>query len=96
MAVHYSIANPVVDPLEPHINYTFDRMIFKLNKRRAELLKYVRDTREDKRATEMERLETKSQLTEAQEQFHKNLRQKTLQTLKTKWIWNWSVRSASR
>ena len=81
MALHYPI-----DPVEHHINYTFDRLIFLLNKRRAELLKYVRDTREDKRATERERLETISQLTETQEQLHIDLRQNILQPYKMRWI----------
>ena len=86
MAVHYPIAHPFVDPVEHHINYTFDRLIFLLNKRRVELLKYVRDTREDKRAAERERLETISQLTETQEQLHIDLRQDNLQPYKIRWI----------
>ena len=86
MAVNYPIAHPFVDPVEHHINYTFDRLIFLLNKRRAELLKYVRDTREDKRAAERERLETISQLTETQEQLHIDLRQNILQPYKMRWI----------
>ena len=63
MAEHYPIAHPAVDPVEHHINYIFDRLIFLLNRRRAQLLQYVRDTREDKRAAERERLEMISQLT---------------------------------
>ena len=86
MAVHYPIAHPFVDPVEHHINYTFDRLIFLLNKRRVELLKYVRDTREDKRAAERERLETISQLTATQEQLHIDLRQDNLQPYKMRWI----------
>ena len=86
MAVHYPIAHPFVDPVEHHINYTFDRLIFLLNKRRVELLKYVRDTREDKRAAERERLETISQLTATQEQLHIDLRQNNLQPYKMRWI----------
>ena len=86
MSVHYPIAHPVVDPVEHHINYTFDRLIFLLNKRRAELLQYVRDIREDKRVAERERLEIISQLTEAQEVLHTELRQNILQPMKTKWI----------
>ena len=86
MAVHYPIAHPFVDPVEHHINYTFDRLIFLLNKRRVELLKYVRDTREDKRAAERERLKTISQLTETQEQLHIDLRQDNLQPYKMRWI----------
>ena len=86
MAVHYPIAHPFVDPVEHHINYTFDRLIILLNKRRVELLKYVRDTREDKRAAERERLETISQLTETQEQLHIDLRQDILQPYKMRWI----------
>ena len=86
MAVHYPIAHPFVDPVEHHINYTFDRLIFLLNKRRVELLKYVRDTREDKRAAERERLETISQLTATQEQLHIDLRQNILQPYKMRWI----------
>ena len=86
MAVHYPIAHPFVDPVEHHINYTFDRLIFLLKKRRVELLKYVRDTREDKRAAEKERLDTLSQLTATQEQFHLDLRQDNLQPYKMRWI----------
>ena len=86
MAVLYPIAHPFVDPVEHHINYTFDRLIFLLNKRRVELLKYVRDTREDKRAAERERLETISQLTKTQEQLHIDLRQNILQPYKMRWI----------
>ena len=86
MAVHYSIAHPFVDPVEHHINYTFDRLIFLLNKRRVELLKYVRDTREDKQAAERERLETISKLPETQEKLHIDLRQKNLPPYKMKWI----------
>ena len=86
MAVHYPIAHPFVDPVEHHINSTFDRLIFLLNKRRVELLKYVRDTREDKQAAERERLETISQLTETQEQLHIDLRQDNLQPYKMRWI----------
>ena len=86
MAVHYPIAHPAVDPVEHHINYTFDRLIFLLNKRRAELLQYVRDTREDKRAAERERLEIIPQMTEAQEVLHTKPRQNILQRMKTKWI----------
>ena len=86
MAALYPIAHPFVDPVEHHINYTFDRLIFLLNKRRVELLKYVRDTREDKRAAERERLETISQLTETQEQLHIDLRQNILQPYKMRWI----------
>ena len=86
MAVHYPIAHPFVDPVEHHINYTFDRLIILLNKRRVELLKYVRDTREDKRAAERERLETVSQLTATQEQLHIDLRQDNLQPYKMRWI----------
>ena len=82
MAVHYPIAHPFVDPVEHHINYTFDRLIFLLNKRRVELLKYVRDTREAKRTAERERLETISQLTATQEQLH----QDNLQPYKMRWI----------
>ena len=86
MAVHYPIAHPFVDPVEHHINYTFDRLVFLLNKRRVELLKFVHDTREDKRATERERLETISQLTATQEQLHIDLRQDNLQPYKMRWI----------
>ena len=86
MAVHYPIAHPFIDPIEHRINYTFDRLIFLLNKRRVELLKYVRDTREDKRTAERERLETISQLTETQEQLHIDLRQNNLQPYKMRWI----------
>ena len=86
MAVHYPIAHPFVDPVEHHINYTYDRLIFLLNKRRVELLKYVRATREDKRAAERERLETISQLIETQEQLHIELRQNNLQPYKMRWI----------
>ena len=86
MAEHYPIAHPAVDSVEHHINYIFDRLIFLLNKRRAELLQYVRDTREDKRAAERERLETIFQLTEAQEVLHTELRENILQSKKTKWI----------
>ena len=86
MSVNSTIAHPFVDPVEHQINYTFDRLIFLLNKRRVELLKYVRETREDKRAAERERLETISQLTEAQEQLHIDLRQNILQPYKLRWI----------
>ena len=86
MAEHYSIAHPVVDPVEHHINCIFDRLIFLLNRRRAELLQYVRDTREDKRAAERERLEMISQLTEGQEVLHTEIRQNILQPMKRKWI----------
>ena len=85
MAEHYPIAHPAVDPVEHHINYTFDRLIFLLNRRRAELLQYVRDTREDKRAAEKERREIISELTEAQEVLHTELRQNILQPTKRKW-----------
>ena len=86
MAEHYPIAHPAVDPVEHHINCIFDRLIFLLNKRRAELLLYVRDTREDKRAAERERLEIISELTEAQEVLHTELRQNILYRMKRKWI----------
>ena len=86
MAELYPIAHPAVDPVEHHINNIFDRLIFLLNRRRAELLQYVRDTREDTRAAERERLEMISQLTEAQEVLHTELRQNILQSMKTKWI----------
>ena len=86
MAVHYPIAQPFEDLVEHHINYTFDRLIFLLNKRRFELLKYVRNTREDKRAAERERLETISQLTATQEQLHIDLRQDNFQPYKMRWI----------
>ena len=86
MAEHYPIAHPAVDPVEHHINYTFDRLIFLLNKRRAELLQYVRDTREDKRAAERERLEMISQLTAAQEVLHTEIREIILQSMNRKWI----------
>ena len=86
MAEHYPIAHPAVDPVEHHINYIFDRLIFLLNRRRAQLLKYVRDTREDKRAAERERLEMISQLTEGQEVLHTVIRQNILQPMKRKWI----------
>ena len=86
MSVNSTIAHLFVDPVEQQINYTFDRLIFLLNKRRVELLKYFRETREDKRAAERERLETISQLTEAQEQLHIDLRQNILQPYKLRWI----------
>ena len=86
MAEHYPIAHPAVDPVEHHINYIFDRLIFLLNRRRAELLQYVRDTREDKRAAERERLEMIFELTEAQEVLHTELRENILQSMKRKWI----------
>ena len=86
MAERYPIAHPAVDPVEHHINYKFDRLIFLLNRRRAELLQYVRDTREDKRAAERERLEMISQLTEGQEVLHTEIRQNILQPMKRKWI----------
>ena len=86
MAVHYPIAHPFVDLVEHHINYTFDRLIFLLNKRRVELLKYVRDTRKDKRAAERERLETISQLTATQGQLHIDLHQNNLQPDKMRCI----------
>ena len=87
MAEHYSIAHPAVDPVEHHINYIFDRLIFLLNRRRAELLQYVRDTtREDKQAAERERLEMISQLTEGQEVLHTEIRQNINQSMKRKWI----------
>ena len=85
MAEHYPIAHPAVDPVERHINYIFDRLISLLNRRRAELLQYVSDTREDKRAAKRERLEIISQLTEAQEILHTELRQNILQSMKRKW-----------
>ena len=86
MAEYYPIAHLVIDPVEHHINHIFDRHIFLLNKRRAELLQYVRDTREDKRAAERERLEMISQLTEGQEVLHTELRQNILQPMNRKWI----------
>ena len=86
MAEHFPIAHPAVDPVEHHINYTFNRLIFLLNRRRAELLQYVRDTREAKRAAERERIETIFQLTEAQEVLHAELRQNILHRMKKKWI----------
>ena len=86
MAEHYPIAHPAVDPVEHHINYIFDRLIFLLNTRRAQLLKYVRDTREDKQATERERLEMISQLTEGQEVLHTEIRENILQPMNRKWI----------
>ena len=86
MAEHYPIAHPAVDPVEHHINHIFDRLIFLLNKRRAELLQYVRDTREDKRAAERERLEMISQLTEGQEVIHTEIRSNILQPMKRIWI----------
>ena len=86
MAEHYPIAHPAVDPVEHHINNIFDRLIFLLNRRRADLLQYVRDTREDKRAAERERLEMISQLTAGQEVLHTELRQNILQRKETKWI----------
>ena len=86
MAEHYSIAHPAVDPVEHHINYIFDRLIFLLNTRRAQLLKYVRDTREDKQAAERERLEMISQLTAGQEVLHTEIRQNILQPMNRKWI----------
>ena len=87
MAEHYPIAHPAVDLVEHHINYIFDRLIFLLNRRRAELLQYVRDTtREDKRAAERERLEMISQLTEGQEVLRKEIRQNILQPMNRKWI----------
>ena len=86
MAEHYPIAHPAVDPVEHHINYTFDRLIFLLNRRRAELLQYVRDTREDKRAAERERLEMISQLTAGQEVLHTEIRENILQPMNRKWI----------
>ena len=86
MAEHYPIAHPAVDPVEHHINHIFDRLIFLLNERRAELLQYVRDTREDKRAAERERLTMISQLTEGQEVLHTEIRQNILQSMKRKWI----------
>ena len=86
MAEHYSIAHPAVDPVEHHINYIFDRLIFLLNTRRAQLLKYVRDTREDKRAAERERLEMISQLTKGQEVIHVEIRQNIPLSMKAKWI----------
>ena len=86
MAEHYPIAHPAVDPVEHHINYIFDRLIFLLNRRRAELLQYVRDTREDKRAAERERLEMISQLTEGQEVIDTEIRQNILQPMNRKWI----------
>ena len=86
MAEHYPIAHPAVDPVELHINHIFDRLIFLLNTRRAELLQYVRDTREDKRAAERERLEMISQLTEGQEVLHTEIRSNILQSMKRIWI----------
>ena len=87
MAEHYPIAHPAVDPVEHHINCIFDRLIFLLNTRRAELLQYVRDTtREDKRAAERERLQMISQLTAGQEVLHTVIRQNILQPMKAKWI----------
>ena len=86
MAEHYSIAHLAVDPVEHHINYIFDRLIFLLNTRRAQLLQYVRDTREDKRAAERERLQMISQLTAGQEVLHTVIRQNILQPMKAKWI----------
>ena len=86
MAEHYPIAHPAVDPVEHHINYIFDRLIFLLNRRRAELLQYVRDTREDKRAAERERLEMISQLTAGQEVLHTEIRENILQPMNRKWI----------
>ena len=86
MAEHYPIAHPAVDPVEHNINYIFDRLIFLLNRRRAELLQYVRDTREDKRAAERERLEMISQLTAGQEVLHTEIRENILQPMNRKWI----------
>ena len=86
MAEHYPISHPAVDPVEHHINYIFDRLIFILNRRRAEQLQYVRDTREDKRAAKRERLEMIFELTEAQEVLHTELRENILQSMKRKWI----------
>ena len=86
MAEHYPIAHPAVDPVEHHINCIFDRLIFLLNRRRAELLQYVRDTREDKRAAERERLEMIFELTEGQEVLHTELRENILQPMNRKWI----------
>ena len=49
-------------------------------------MKYVRDTRLDKRAAERERLETISQLTETEEQLHIDLLPNNLQPSKMRWI----------
>ena len=78
MAESYSTAPQVVDPVENQINDTIDRLIRLLNVRRAELLGLVRE----KRAAEELRQEIIKQLTETQEQLHKDLQQDILQPLK--------------
>ena len=82
MAESYSTAPQVVDPVDNQINDTIDRLIRLLNVRRAELLDLV----SEKRAAERLRKEIIKQLTEVQEQLHKDLRQYILQPLKDKMI----------
>ena len=83
MAQRYPTAPQVVDPVESDINDTIDRLIRLLNVRRAELLELVRE----KRAADSFRKEMIKELTETQEQLHRDLRQNILRPLKDKMIW---------
>ena len=83
MAQCYPTVTQVADEVEHQINETIDNLIRLLNVRRAELLQIFRE----KRAVESLRSKIIEQLTEAQEQFHKVLRQNILQPLKDKMIW---------
>ena len=87
MAQHYPTDPQVVDPVESDINDTIDRLIRLLNVRRAELLDLVREKRvREKLAAERLRKEIIKQLTETEEQLHRDLRQDILQPLKDKMI----------
>ena len=82
MAQRNTTAPKVLDSVEHQINDTIDRLIRLLNVRRVELLDLVHE----KRAAEILRQQIIDQLTEVQEQLHKDLRQDILQPLKNRMI----------
>ncbi|KAI6656022.1 hypothetical protein LOD99_1756 [Oopsacas minuta] len=82
MAERYAIALQVVDPIETHINHTIDGLIELLNVRRVQLLEQIRNTPEEKRATEIDRHELIDQLNEAQAQLQETLTENPLQSMR--------------
>ena len=86
MAALYNIPPPAADTVEIHINRSVDGLIALLNLRRAQLLKQLRDAREQKRAAAVARQEMQTQLTAARTALQTHLKENPLQSMQERMV----------
>ena len=73
---------PIVDPVETAINESIDRLIVHLEQRRAQLLRELKDTREEMGANRVARQQMEQQITETRRMLERLMTHKELQSMR--------------